>query len=63
MTFKPGMKVIYTPFEGCEERQKERGVVTGVTSKFVFVRYERYTGDAGGPSMATNPDDLEEDTE
>lgn len=34
-----GRKVIYTPFKGCDPKDKEYGVITSVNSLYVFVRY------------------------
>ena len=34
-----GRYVVYTPFKGCSESQKELGVITSVNDTYVFVRY------------------------
>ena len=49
-----GRKVVYTPFEGCDKRQLEYGVITGINSDFVFLKY----GD-DIRSKATYPQDIE----
>ncbi len=47
-------KVVYTPFKECAPDQREFGVITGVNTKFAFVRYgTQVTG------VATNPEDIE----
>jgi hypothetical protein len=48
-----GRYVVYTPFEGCSDNQKEVGVITSVNDTYVFVRY----GDELH-SKATRPEDL-----
>lgn len=48
-----GKFVIYTPFDGCLDKEKEVGVITSVNERYVFVRY----GDELH-SKATNPLDL-----
>jgi hypothetical protein len=48
-----GRNVIYTPFKGCDESQKEAGTITSVNDKFVFVRYS-YSNNG----IATSPEDL-----
>lgn len=48
-----GRYVVYTPFEGCSDNQKELGVITSVNDTYVFVRY----GDELH-SKATRPEDL-----
>lgn len=49
-----GMRVIYTPFEGCKPEQKETGLITSITEKYIFVRYGNDT-----ISKATRAKDLE----
>lgn len=34
-----GRKVIYTPYNGCKEHEKEEGIITDVNDVIVFVRY------------------------
>jgi len=48
-----GRKVIYIPFEECDNSQKEYGVITGKNNWFVFVRYSTNIN-----SKATRPEDL-----
>jgi hypothetical protein len=50
---KVGRKVVYTPFKGCDPKDKEEGVITGKNSRFVFVQYK---GDFH--SKATKPEDI-----
>jgi hypothetical protein len=49
-----GKVVIYTPYTNCSPDLKERGVITNVTEKYVFVRYGNEL-----QSKATNVSDLE----
>lgn len=51
-----GIKVIYTPFKGCDLKDLEYGVITSKNSKFVFVRYGNDVN-----SKATDVCDLEYD--
>ena len=48
-----GRYVVYIPFNGCSDNQKELGVITSVNDTYVFVRY----GD-DLHSKATRPEDL-----
>lgn len=48
-----GRVVIYTPFKGCSFRDLERGVITSVNDKYVFVRYGNEL-----ISKSTRPEDL-----
>lgn len=50
---KVGKKVVYIPFRGCGEEQKEQGIITSKNDKYVFVQYGLDTH-----SKATNPMDL-----
>lgn len=34
-----GRKVIYTPFENCDNKYLEYGVITSTNDKYVFIRY------------------------
>lgn len=36
---KVGRTVVYTPFAGCSEEQKEKGIIKQKTSLFLFVQY------------------------
>jgi len=49
-----GRKVVYTPYEGCDPKLKEDGVITGKNDRFIFVRYGNDVH-----SKSTYPDDLE----
>lgn len=49
-----GRKVVYTPFKGCGEDQKEEGIITSKNDKYIFVQYGSDTH-----SKATNVKDLE----
>ena len=53
-----GRIVIYTPYKGCPNRLKQRGIVTHANDKYAFVRYG---GDIG--AKATKVDDLELENE
>lgn len=35
----PGREVVYTPYKGCSEYEKELGIITRVGREFVYVRY------------------------
>lgn len=48
-----GRWVVYTPFKGCPDNQKEVGVITSVNDTYVFVRYGNELH-----SKATRPEDL-----
>jgi hypothetical protein len=48
-----GRKVIYTPYEGCNENELETGIITGYNDKYVFVRYGSDIN-----SKATKPEDI-----
>lgn len=48
-----GKSVTYTPFEGCDKKLLEYGVITSVNEKNVFVRYGRDLH-----SKATCPEDI-----
>lgn len=48
-----GRYVTYIPFEGCDNSLRERGIITSVNEKYVFVRYGNDC-----ISKSTNPDDL-----
>lgn len=49
-----GRRVVYTPFEGCQEHQKEYGVIKMITPKYIFVIYGN-----DHFAKATLPEDLE----
>lgn len=49
-----GRIVIYTPFEKCNEDQKELGLIKMVNDKYVFVVY-----DLSGRGIPTNPEYIE----
>jgi hypothetical protein len=49
-----GREVLYTPYIGCPESIKEKGIITSVNHKFVFVRYN-----PAGYGIATRPEDIE----
>lgn len=49
-----GRRVIYTPFEGCDESEKELGTITSKNKLYVFVKY-----DGDECSKSTWADDLE----
>ena len=51
--FEIDQKVIYIPYEGCSPTEREEGIVTKKTDRFVFVRYGNDI-----ISKATNPTDL-----
>lgn len=57
--FYKGLRVRYTPLH----KQYEDGVVSSVTDRFVFVKYDNawgkmVTGDEPFTSQATSPEDL-----
>lgn len=49
-----GRKVVYTPYGGCANYEKEEGVITSKNDKYVFVRYGNDVN-----SKATRPEDIE----
>jgi len=48
-----GRYVIYVPFQGCNPKIHERGVISSVNDKYVFVKYS-----LGDTAAATDPKDL-----
>jgi hypothetical protein len=48
-----GKSVVYRPFKDCKEEDLEYGIITTVSNKYVFVRYDRDLD-----SKATSPSDL-----
>lgn len=48
-----GRNVTYIPFEGCDSKLHEYGVITSVNDRYAFVRYGSDVN-----SKATNPSDL-----
>lgn len=51
-----GRKVIYTPYQDCDIKAIEYGVITSVNNNFVFVRYGKDVN-----SKATRAENLEFD--
>jgi hypothetical protein len=47
-------KVVYTPFEGCDPKLKEEGIITSKNHVYVHVRYGSDVG-----SKSTRPEDIE----
>lgn len=48
-----GRNVTYIPFEGCDSKLHEYGVITSVNDRYAFVRYGSDVN-----SKATDPSDL-----